>query len=75
MRRLSLVLLIALPAPAAAQERQPLPPAEAKAAFRKLLDRPKVKLDPKVEDHTRKGELLYDRWSFASDTKSGVFCD
>jgi dienelactone hydrolase len=48
-----------------------LPPQEAKAAFLKLLDRPKVHADVKeaAEPVTKNG-LRYTRWSFASETKA-----
>ncbi len=42
----SLLALLVLGTVAVAQEKKPLPPKEAKAAFLKLLDRPKVPPDP-----------------------------
>jgi pimeloyl-ACP methyl ester carboxylesterase len=74
MRRLLLLplvaALLALPSAAPAQERKPLPPKEAKAAFLKLLDRPKIDPDVRSEDGTvEKDGLLHIRWSFASEKK------
>lgn len=76
MRRLLPWLLIALalllPLPLlSAGDKQPLAPAEAKAAFLKLLDRPKVPADEKVEgEPVEKNGLSYCRWSFASEKKA-----
>src|SRR5438105_1093191 len=74
MRRLLLLplvaALVALPSSAPAQEKKPLPPKEAKAAFLKLLDRPKVDPDPRPGAKTvEKDGLQYIRWSFASEKK------
>jgi dienelactone hydrolase len=48
----------------------PLPPDKAKAALLKLLDRPRVK--PDVEEGAAKNadELVYQKWSFASEKKA-----
>ena len=63
-----LVIAFAIASPVRAEEKKPLPPAEAKAALLKLLDRPKVAADAKVEAETvEKGGLVYSRWSFASE--------
>jgi len=50
---------------------QPLPPEQAKTAFLKLLDRPKVSADV-AEDAkpVEKNGLIYKRWSFASEKKA-----
>ena len=67
-----LVLAVVLPLPLlSAQDKKPLAPADAKAAFRKLLDRPKVPADEKTEgDPVEKNGLTYTRWSFASEKKA-----
>lgn len=59
----------AFPAPLA--RAQPLPPEKAKAALLKQLDRPRV--EPAVradEKPTEKGQLVYSKWSFASEKKA-----
>ena len=72
------VLLLVLPSVGWGQapERLPLPPAEAKAAFLKLLDRPKVPLDvqmtgPHEKEPTRNPDTLTAalRGSIASEMK------
>ncbi|MBN9518003.1 acetylxylan esterase [bacterium] len=71
MRTLAL-LAVALVAPLLpAQDRPPLAPADAKAAFLKLLDRPRVPADVREEQvpDTRNG-LAYQAWSFASEKKA-----
>ncbi len=72
MRTISL-LLVALVAPLVpAQDRAPLAPAEAKKAFLKLLDRPRVPADAKPDGPPdTRGGLTYQAWSFASETKAG----
>lgn len=74
MRRLPLLLLVAvaLPLPALhAQDQKPLPPKDAKAAFLKLLDRPKVPPDMRPEAApVKKDGLTYHRRSFASEKKA-----
>ncbi|OWK43793.1 dienelactone hydrolase family protein [Fimbriiglobus ruber] len=66
----SLLLLLPLVAPAQAPDGKPLPPTEAKQAFLKLLDRPKVPLDAKVESSTEKNGLVTETLSFASEKKA-----
>ncbi len=70
MRTFSL-LAVALLAPLVpAQDRPPLAPAEAKAAFLKLLDRPRVPADVRSNGPAEsKNGLTYQRWSFASERK------
>lgn len=68
----SLVLLLlafALSSPAAhAEEKKPLPPTESKAAFLKLLDRPRIAAERKAEaEPIEKDGLVYSRWSYASE--------
>ncbi len=48
----------------------PLPPEKAKAALLKLLDRPKVK--PEVEEGAAKNadDLVYQKWTFASEKRA-----
>jgi dienelactone hydrolase len=73
MRRLPLLLafVLAVPALVPAQEKRPLPPEQAKAAFLKLLDRPKVPADVREDDKPAvKGDLYYLRWSYASERKA-----
>jgi dienelactone hydrolase len=48
---------------------EPLPPEKAKAALLKLLDRPKVKPDIEEELAKSADELVYRKWSFASEKK------
>jgi dienelactone hydrolase len=64
---LALVCLVSL-TPAARS--QPLPPEQAKAAFLKLLDRPKVPADVKEGPGVASGNLAVSRWSFASERKA-----
>lgn len=73
MRRLlPLLLTVLVPLPSVpAQDKKPLSPQEAKAAFLKLLDRPKVDADLKAEGkEVEKDGLVYRRWSFASEKKA-----
>ncbi|HEY3788258.1 MAG TPA: alpha/beta fold hydrolase [Urbifossiella sp.] len=66
-----LVLAIFLPLPVRAQDKQPLAPPEAKKAFLRLLDRPKIPADVKVDSNPiEKNGLIYNRWSFASEKKA-----
>jgi len=67
---LALLLVLLALAPAPAQDRPPLAPKDAGAALLKLLDRPKVPADEKVEPAVTKGGLQYTRWSFASEKKA-----
>ena len=54
-----------------AEDKKPLAPAEAKTAFLKLLERPKVDADVKAEAKpVEKNGLTYTRWSFASEKKA-----
>jgi dienelactone hydrolase len=46
------------------------PPADVKAAFLKLLDRPKVSLDVQVKDKTEKDGLIMEQLSFAVEKKA-----
>jgi dienelactone hydrolase len=71
MRRLtSLIAVLAVAVPLAAQEPTYPPPAEVKAAFLKLLDRPKVPLDVQAGGVTKleDGSVL-ERLSFATGKK------
>lgn len=70
MRHLSFLLVLALGAPAPAQPAKPLAPEQAKAAFLKQLDRPKVPADATPAKTTTKNGLTYSRWSFASEKKA-----
>jgi dienelactone hydrolase len=68
-------LLIAQAAPAATETRSPSatypPPAEVKAAFLKMLDRPRVPLDVKVEATDRGNDgLVSEQLSFATEKKA-----
>ena len=70
-RRLVACLLLA--APLAARADTPAgcpPPAEVRAAFLKLLDRPKVPADVKEGVGIASGQLAYSQWSFASEKKA-----
>jgi dienelactone hydrolase len=67
------VLLAALAAPAVrAEDPKPTypPPAEVRAAFHKLLDRPAVPLNAKTEETKTEGGLVVERLSFASEKKA-----
>ena len=66
------LLAVALLAPLVpAQDRPALAPADAKKAFLKLLDRPRVPADPKLTGPAEtKNGLVYQPWSFASETKA-----
>ena len=69
-RRLTaLVLFLAFPLAASADDLKPTypPPAAVRAAFHKLLDRPAVPLDVKVEETKTSGGLTTERLSFASE--------
>ncbi len=58
--------------PPLARSAEPLAPEKAKAAFLKLLDRPKVPAAVEEAKPTEKGKLVYSRWSFASEKKDGI---
>jgi dienelactone hydrolase len=50
---------------------QTLPPEQAKAAFLKLLDRPKIPAEVREEAKpVEKNGLIYTRWSYASEKKT-----
>ena len=50
------------------EDKKPLPPTETKAAFLKLLDRPKVAAEKKADaEDVEKDGLVHSRWSFASE--------
>lgn len=65
-------VLFALTTGLLAQEKAPNypPPAEVKAAFLKLLDRPKVPLDPKSKDTKMDNGLVTEQLSIASEKKA-----
>jgi poly(3-hydroxybutyrate) depolymerase len=65
----SLFVLLAVAPLAPADDKKPLPPTHAKAAFLKLLDRPKVALDVKAGESKARSELLEERITFASEKK------
>jgi dienelactone hydrolase len=70
LQLLFLAVLVPFPLTATAEERRSLPPTEARTALLKLLDRPKVDADVKVDGKEEKGGLRYRRWSFASEKKA-----
>lgn len=70
MRHLSFLLVLAVPTLAPAQPTKPLAPEQAKAAFLKQLDRPKVAPDVSPAKTETKNGLVYSRWSFASEKKA-----
>src|SRR5262245_3472970 len=65
----AILLLSSLLAPSG-RSAEPLAPEKAKAAFLKLLDRPKVPADVKEEPGVASGALAFSRWSFASEKKA-----
>jgi dienelactone hydrolase len=72
LHRIGLLVLLFLVAgrPVAAQPGYP-PPAEVKAAFLKLLDRPRVPLDAKVHDTQKEADgLSAEKLSFAVEKKA-----
>lgn len=69
MLRSLLVLLLLVPV-TVAQEKKPLPPADAKAAFLMLLDRPKVPLDAKTLSHKPTDTLHEETLTIASEKKA-----
>jgi dienelactone hydrolase len=71
MRSLLSILLVSLPFPVLAADEKGYPaPAEVRAAFLKLLDRPKVPLDVKVmSTSTLKSGLVQEHLTFASEKK------
>ena len=72
MRLLHIVALLLLAvATARAESPQYPPPTEVKAAFLKLLDRPKVPADPKpIENRLDPDGLLTEKLTFASEKKA-----
>jgi pimeloyl-ACP methyl ester carboxylesterase len=64
------VLVLAVPTAALAQAPKPLPPAEAKAAFLKLLDRPKVPLDPRPGPGKTTDQFALETLTIASEKKA-----
>ncbi|MBL8795452.1 MAG: alpha/beta fold hydrolase [Planctomycetia bacterium] len=64
-------LLLCLAPVLVAQEKLPAypPPAEVKAGFLKLLDRPKVPLDPKSKESKTENGLVFETLSIASEKK------
>jgi dienelactone hydrolase len=66
--RYLLVLVVAF-APSQVRA-QPLPPAKAKAAFLKQLDRPKVPADVRLRVGFGNEQFAYTPWSFASEKKA-----
>ena len=55
-----------------AQEPKPLTPAETKASFLKMLDRPKVKIEVDLGAPKKKGDLIEESLSFASEKNQQV---
>jgi dienelactone hydrolase len=72
MRRLSVIALLFLAHPIAAQTPDYPPPAKVKAAFLKLVDRPRVPLDVVKEGTTSKlpDGLVLEHLTFASEKKA-----
>jgi dienelactone hydrolase len=71
MRLSPLLVLLAVPLLAPAQDKKPLPPEQAKAALLKLLDRPRVPADAQPDrPPQQKNGLTYTRWSFASEKRA-----
>jgi dienelactone hydrolase len=66
------LLLVSLPLPLRADEPKGYPaPTEVRAAFKKLLDRPRVQLDVKlVSSTTTKEAFIQDHFTFASEKKA-----
>jgi dienelactone hydrolase len=70
MRTLSCIALLLLPIPLRAEEPNYPPPAQVKAAFLKLLDRPKVDPDIKSDGWKNLGDgLTLEHLTFASEKK------
>lgn len=71
-RTLIFVALVAIPQFLHAQEvPKYAPPAEVRASFKKLLDRPKTDLDAKIASTTAVDVGILETLSFASEKKSG----
>jgi dienelactone hydrolase len=71
-RCLALVLVLLSGAPLRAADTTPVypPPAQVKAAFLKLLDRPKVDPAPQLQKRTQAGDLIQESWTFVSEKKA-----
>ena len=71
--RVSALALLLLPSlPRAGEPPRPYPPpAEVKAAFLRLLDRPRVPLNVRRQGPRREGGLVFEHLSFASERKAG----
>ena len=65
----SLLALLLIAPFVCAEEKKPLPPKDAKTAFLKLLDRPKVPLDAKSLNSKIVGERSEETLTFASEKK------
>jgi dienelactone hydrolase len=65
----SLLLFLVVPTLLRADDSKPMypPPADVRAAFHKLLDRPAVPLDVKVDEKKTENGLTTERLSFASE--------
>ncbi len=69
--RFALLLLFLVPLSVHAEKiPKPLAPEEAKKAFLKLLDRPKVSMDVKVSETKEADGLVTEKLTFASEKKS-----
>jgi dienelactone hydrolase len=67
---LFLLLVWAVPLRAADPALSYPPPAQVKAAFLKLLDRPRVDPDPQRHAQKTAGNVIQETWSFASEKKA-----
>src|SRR5262245_15689630 len=67
-----LLVLVGLTTGLFAQDKAPSypSPAEVKAAFLKLLDRPKVPLDPKIKDKKADDDLVTEHLTIAAEKKA-----
>ena len=65
----SLLALLLLVSVAVAQEKKPLPPEQAKAAFLKLLDRPKVPPDPSKPKVREDRRFHVEQFTIATEKK------
>jgi dienelactone hydrolase len=71
MRHLAPLIVLALAPLAAGQDRPPLPPEQARAAFLKLLDRPKVPADERpTAEPKAEGKYRVERLTIATETKA-----
>jgi len=71
MRRLFVLAVLLIPQGLHAQEIKYSAPAEVKAAFKKLLDRPKVPLDAKFTSAKTVDGWMLENLTFASEKKAG----